>query len=269
MDATLRSALAAPGRVTNIWGKSGAGKTSLALDIAMSEIQDVNGKVLYITDDPPPVVTRLAAPLPDGDDKNRPGTHLPEDFVLIRSPTFKNLGELVQQLPFAFLPDETSRESVEFKNFVDAGENDINEKVIESFKPWKPPSMVVIDEITREYKRQSIVMEDPGPLNLQLVTQLGFLKAIAVEKGIKVIVTSATRTIAGAIGGSEEPRFIDVPIANDVLDHYIDIDAQLQWTRRVGERNIIITDANGRTKQQHHVIDMNILHNRLAGGTHP
>ncbi len=269
MDAALRSALAAPGRVTNIWGKSGAGKTSLALDIAMSEIRDGDGKVLYITDDPAAVAARLAAPHPAGDDKNCPGTHVPEDFVLIQSPNFKNLGEVIQQLPFAFLPGEATRESAEFKNFVETGENDISEKIIESFKAYKPPSMVIIDEVTRRYKRQSIEMEDPGPLNRQLVTQLGFLKTIAVEKVIKVVITSATRTIAGTIGGTEEPRFIDVPIANDVLDHYVDINAQLQWTRRVGERNIIITDANGRNKQLHHVIDLNELHSRLAGGIHP
>ncbi len=269
MAATLLSALAAPGRVTNIWGKSGAGKTSLALDLATSEIRDGNGKVLYITDDPTTVVAMLVAPHSTGEDKNSPDSHVAEDFVLIQALTFKNLGEVIQQLPFAFLPGEATQESVAFKNFVETGENDISEKIIESFKAYKPPSMVIIDEVTRKYKHQSIKMEDPGQLNLQLVMQLGFLKMVAAEKGVKVVITSATRTIVGAIGGTEEPKFIDVPIANDILDHYVDIDAQLQWTRRAGERNIIITDANARTTQLHHVINMNAIHNRLAGGIHP
>jgi RecA/RadA recombinase len=269
MDTSPRSALAAPGRVTNIWGKSGAGKTSLALDVAISEIRGANGKVLYITDDPAAVAAHLGSCMVNEGNKNDSATQLADGFVLIRSLTFKNLGETVQQLPFAFLPDGSTRESAEFKSFVGTGENDINEEIVGSFDAYKPPSLVIIDELTRQYKRQSIEMDDPGSLNLQLVTQLGFLKMIAVEKGIKVVITSATRTIAKTIAGNEETRFMDVPIANDVLDHYVDIDAQLQWTRRVGERNIIITDANEKNKQLHHIIDMNMFHSRLAGGMHP
>jgi RecA/RadA recombinase len=269
MDTILRSALAAPGRVTNIWGKSGAGKTSLALDMATSEIREGGGKVLYVTDDPASVAARLAAILENGGAKNGPCKTVADDFVLIRISTFKNQGEIIQQLPFAFLPDEATRGSAELKRFVETGENDLSEMVIESFKAYKPPSMVIVDEFTRVYKHQLIEMEDPGSLSLQLVAQLGFLKVIAVEKGIKVVVTSATRTIATTTAGTENSRFIDVPIANDVLDHYADIDVQLQWTRRAGERSISITYAGDKGRKLHHFIDMNTLHDRLAGGGHP
>ncbi len=269
MDAALWSALAAPGSITNIWGKSGAGKTSLALDLAISEIRDGRGRVLYVTDDPESVAALIAGHNPQVGATNPPGTRESDDFILIRSPTFKNLGEVVHQIPFAFLPDEATRGSEEFKKFVGSGENDLSENVIGSFKAYKAPSMVIVDEVTRQFKRRTIEAEDLGPLILQLVTQLGFLKKIAAERGIKVILTSANRTISGRTDGTEETRFVDVPIANDVLDHYVDIDAQMQWTPRAGERNIVITGPTEKNKQLYHVIDIEALHNRLAGGIHP
>nr|MDO8087543.1 hypothetical protein [Candidatus Sigynarchaeum springense] len=266
MDAVLWSALAAPGKITNIWGRSGAGKTSLALGISLREIQDANGKVLYITDDPESVAALLSMLYQVDGARSGQATWIAEGFILINSPTFKNLGQIIQQIQFAFLPDEVIRASAEFKSFVGAGENDINEKVIESLKAYKSPSMVIIDEVTRQFKRQLIDAEDPGPAILQLVTQLGFLKNIAVEKRIKLVLTSANRTIMTAVGGADETRFIDVPLASDVFDHYVDIDVQVQWTPRAGERNIIITGSNEKNKQLQVVISIETLHKRLARG---
>lgn len=269
MDATLRSALATPGRITNIWGKSGAGKTSLALDLAFSEIEDGRGKVIYITDDPAAVASRLGTRLRSEGDASHLDAHIREYLILIRIQAFKNQGNIIQQLPLAFLPDKATREASQFKNFVGTGENDLSELVIESLKAYKEPSMVIVDEITRLYKRQSIDADDPGSLNFQLLAQLGFLKNLAAGRGIKVIVTSATRTISVAVDSSDEARFIDVPVANDVMEHYVDIDAHMQWTRRPGERDVIVMDASQKTRQQVHVIDLNMLHNRLAGGKTP
>ncbi|MEX2754517.1 MAG: AAA family ATPase [Candidatus Sigynarchaeota archaeon] len=269
MDAALWSTLAVPGKITNIWGKSGAGKTSLALDMSLSEIRDENGKVLYITDDVESVAALLAVLFPQEGARSGLATRVADGFILIQSPTFKSLGQIIQQIQFAFLPDDVVRESAEFKSFVAAGENDINEKVIESLKAYKPPSMVIIDEVTRQFRRQSIEAEDAGPLILQLVMQLGFLKNLAVEKRIKVVLTSANRTITTSVGSTDETRFIDVPVANDVLDHYVDIDVQMQWTPHAGKRYIIITCPNENNKQLQHVITMETLHDRLAGGFKP
>ncbi|MBN2152836.1 MAG: hypothetical protein JW839_15400 [Candidatus Lokiarchaeota archaeon] len=266
MNPALWSALAARGSVTNMWGKSGAGKTSLALGIAIAEIRDSGGKVLYITDDPASVAALLTVPGTPGGAKDEPCGRETDDFCLVRCPTFRSLGEVVRRIPFAFAPDEETRGSEEFKAFARARENDLNGDVVGSFKHYKPPTMVVVDEITRLYKRLAIGMADPGPPNLQLLAQLGFLRSVATERGIKVVVTSATRTIAQAIGGNGETRFLDVPVANDLLDRYADIDAQVQWTPRAGERRVVVTGPNGKGKQLQHVVDIDALHERLAGG---
>lgn len=269
MNAIPRPALAAPGRITNIWGKSGAGKTSLALDLAISEIEDVHGKVIYITDDPVAVIRRVGKRLLSRDDATSHDAQLRDYFIILHAQAFKNQGDIIQQLPLAFLPDMATRESSQFKNFVGTGENDLSEMVIQSLAAYKEPSMVIVDEITRMYKRLAIDADDPGSLNLQLLAQLGFLKDLAARRGVKVVITSATRTISTTVASTDETRFIDVPIANDVMDHYVDIDARVQWTRRAGERDVIVMDASQQSKQQVHVIDLNAIHDRLAGGVAP
>lgn len=256
VDETLLMTLASPGKITNIWGKSGAGKTIMAVSLAIAEIE-AGGKVIYLTDEPRDVAVKLAM-IFKNDHAN--ATLFPssiDGLMLARIKHFANQTDMIEQLSFSFLPSRDFVESAEFKEFVDNAENYLNERVVKSFEAYKTPTMVVIDEFTRLYKRQSIG-GDPGDLNQQLALQLGFLKTVARDKNMKIVVTSSSKTILTTTSDRENERFIEVPIINNLFDYYVDIDAQITWTGRAGERAIAITGSEG--KQSRFYVDLAELH---------
>ncbi|HME53358.1 MAG TPA: hypothetical protein VKM55_14135 [Candidatus Lokiarchaeia archaeon] len=256
VDEKLVMSLASPGRLTNIWGKSGVGKTIVAVSLAIAEI-GAGGKVFYMTDEPRDVAVKLGLIF-----NNNPciAMRFPssiDGLMLASIKHFANQTDMIQQLPFAFLPSPEVVESAEFKSFVDNAENYLNERVVNSFEAYQSPTMVVIDEFTRLFKRQSIG-GDPGDLTPQVGLQLGFLKTIARDKNVKIVVTSSSKTILSATEESQNGRFIEVPIINNLFDYYVDIDAQLTWTGRAGERAVAITGSDG--KQNRFYVDLAELH---------
>ena len=239
MDETLALALASPGKLTNFWGKSGAGKTIVAMSLALAELE-AGGKVIYLTDEPRDVAAKLAIVFRTDATGATTFPSMIDNFLLVRIRHFANQTDMIEQLPFAFLPPREFTDSPEFKNFVENAENYINESVVKSFEVYQPPTMVVVDEFTRLYKHQA-TGGDLGELNPQLALQLGFLKTMAQDKGVKVVLTSSSKTILENNLNDSQQKFIEVPIINELLEYYTDIDAQITWTGRAGERAIEIT----------------------------
>jgi RecA/RadA recombinase len=256
VDETLLMALASQGKITNIWGKSGAGKTIMAVLLAIAEIE-AGGKVIYLTDEPRDVAVKLAMIFKNDQASATLFPSSIDGLMLARIKHFANQTDMIEQLSFAFLPSREFVESAEFKEFVDNAENYLNERVVKSFEAYKQPTMVVIDEFTRLYKRQSIG-GDPGDLNQQLALQLGFLKTVARDKSMKIVVTSSSKTILTTTSDRENERFIEVPIINNLVNYYVDIDAQITWTGCAGERAIAITGSEG--KQNRFYVDLAELH---------
>jgi hypothetical protein len=244
------------GKITNLWGKSGTGKTIVAISLALAELGS-GGKVLYLSDEPRDVAVKLAMIFK----QDRPGhmvfPSLLDGLMLVRIKHFANQTDMIEHLPFAFMPSQDIANSSVFKDFVDDEENFLNEWVVKSFEAYHPPALVIIDEFTRLFKRQSIG-GDPGDLNPQLAIQLGFLKTIARDHGVKIVVTSSSKTILTMADKLENEKFIEVPLVNNLFEYYADLDAQITWTGRAGERAITVSGNDG--KQGRLYVDLADLH---------
>jgi len=260
VDTHLLPALTAPMKITNIWGKSGAGKTIIAINLAVAELAR-GGKVLYFSDEPGDFAMKLAKILNGDNDSRFPRTFKHGNLTAVEIKNFKNQEEIVRNLPFAFLPGQEAASSKAFKDFIGAAETNLNGRVIESLEAhYKPPTMLVLDEFTRQYRRQAFLSQEPGDLGQDMAAQLGCLKTIALDRQVKIVLTNASKTIIGIADDSKESKFIEVPVANNLFEYYADIDVQITWTQRAGERALTILNQTERGKPGRVYIDLASLY---------
>nr|MDO8119499.1 hypothetical protein [Candidatus Sigynarchaeota archaeon] len=261
--------------LANLWGRSGTGKTCLAMNIALGEAM-AGKKVLYFTDDPGSIAVKVAPLLHDGghpDASNKEITNALESIIFVHVHDFKNQNEIIEMLPHAFIPGDDLVNSIQFKNIIAKGEMDLNQRIVDSVrKNYIQPSLVIFDEFTRLYRDQVMEKEDADLSNRMLALQAGSLDSLAREKNVAIIVVSGARTEQVELNTSIEDgrtvSFEDVSAANQIIDKYASVQVRLEHTIVPGERMITIADERDGKKKQASCISMKDIYDLKPGVQH-
>ncbi|MFX0099152.1 MAG: hypothetical protein ACFFCS_06180 [Candidatus Hodarchaeota archaeon] len=237
----ILKSISEPGIIANIWGRSGSGKTILALNLALDRIL-AGKKVLYFTDQLEGIGYKIQEILKRDDLQGGFKEKLDSFLKIVNLKNFKNQIEIIHELFTIFPSREEITKSKEFKQFMEIEALDLDVKVINSLKEFEMPSMIIFDEFARQYRELSLT-SDASVLSKLIGVQLGFLKKLAKNQSIPVILLNGTHTIkVKPIEDDDSISYQEAPLVHYALEYWEDVNVRLSHTMNAGERILTFSD---------------------------
>ncbi len=177
------------GLITHVFGKAGAGKTTLALGFVHSAL-DLDIRTIYINSESSSPIERL-----EQITKKR-FEDLEENITLLAPKKFDEQGTIVEDLKLF-----TKRDT----------------------------RLVVVDTMTRLYRAILDDKKSNFAAHRELNRQMGFLKGIARQQDIAVLVLNQVRAKMDEFDGIE-------PVANSIMEYWSDYVIQMRSRPEIGTR---------------------------------
>lgn len=179
------------GLITHIFGRAGVGKTTFALSFVKS-VLDLGDRVIYINSETTSPVERLEQIM------SRKYEEYANQITLLLPKNFEEQNTIIEDLDL-YVKDDTR--------------------------------LVVLDTLTRLYRTMLDDKKTNYVIHRELNRQMGFLKGLAKQKDIGVIVLNQVRA------KMDEPEGIE-PVASSIMDYWSNYVIRLRAKREVGARLI-------------------------------
>ena len=186
------------GLITHVFGRAGVGKTTFALSFVKSAL-NLGSRIVYINSETSSPIERLEQIMSEKYDK------FANQITLLLPKNFEEQNTIIEDLEL-IVKDDTR--------------------------------LVVVDTLTRLYRT---VLDDKKTnyvVHRELNRQMGFLKGLAEQKDIGVIVLNQVRA------KMDEPEGIE-PVASSIMDYWSNYVVRLRAKQELGVRLIELLEPKG------------------------
>ncbi|MHA1717500.1 MAG: hypothetical protein ACTSXP_17805 [Promethearchaeota archaeon] len=236
-----------PGKITNIWGRSGIGKTILALNLAIHAIQ-IRKKVIFFTSKTGSFYCILSQLRKSSWFTKDVENNLSSLLFTVQVDNFKEQVHVIRDLDYLYVPRRNVHDSDVYREKINVLDPAVDMEILNSFDNYEAPSLLIFDDFSWHFRQNLVKTRKSELLGKDFTMIMAFLKKITRIHNTIIVLINQSRVMINDKSNNLEDRFVERPVADKHISYWVDIDIHLFHGKKLGTRMLRILDKDKKTE---------------------